>query len=123
LAQKLPLAIPQDLAYAVIQSSEFVNHGLPAEYKDVTLQIYVEAIQMIWYVLVPMSFLGLVASCFVKHYSVRKQKKMRGELPKTENQQPDEQAVVVNIPSKEEEAVEPDSHPNEEAAKMKSDIV
>lgn len=99
MTEKLPTVLPKELAYAVIQSSEFVNHGLPAEYLEVTLKVYVQALQLIWYVLIPMSGLGLVSSCFVKHYSVRKQKEMRGELPVKEEQVQDE-VVVVNIPPK-----------------------
>ena len=99
LTEKLPTVLPTELAFKVIQNSEFVNHGLPTEYLNVTLEIYVQALQLIWYVLIPMSSLGLIASFFVKHYSVRKQKEMRGELPK-------EESVTVDIPSKE---------PNEEA--------
>lgn len=101
LTEKLPTVLPQDLAYAVIQSSEFVNHGLPVEYKEATLRVYVQALQLIWYVLIPMSGLGLIASCFVKHYSIRKQKEMRGELPsKDEQSQVQDEVVVVNIPTK-----------------------
>lgn len=99
LTEKLPTVLPEDLAYAVIQSSEFVNHGLPVEYKEATLRVYVQALQLIWYVLIPMSGLGLIASCFVKHYSIRKQKEMRGELPsKDEQPQVQDEVVVVNIP-------------------------
>lgn len=101
LTEKLPTVLPQDLAYAVIQSSEFVNHGLPVEYKEATLRVYVQALQLIWYVLIPMSGLGLIASCFVKHYSIRKQKEMRGKLPsKDEQSQVQDEVVVVNIPTK-----------------------
>lgn len=74
LAQHLPTVLPAEIATAVIQSSEFVNHGLPEEYLAVTLRVYVEALQLIWYVFIPMAGLGTISSCFVKHHSVRKQK-------------------------------------------------
>jgi hypothetical protein len=120
LNEKLPLAIPKDLAISVIQSSEFVNHGLPAEYLPVTLRIYVEALQLIWYVLIPMSGLGLLSSCFVKHYSVRRQKEMRGELPKTEGQAGEHEAVVVNIPSKETDEIDSKNHNHQETIDIDS---
>ncbi|KAI8050030.1 major facilitator superfamily domain-containing protein [Thamnidium elegans] len=80
LAENLPKVLSPELAATVIQSSSFVNDGLPEEFKAVTIQVYVEAIRLIWFVFTPMSALGLLASCFVKHYSVRKQKQMKGEI-------------------------------------------
>lgn len=80
LAENLPKVLSPELAATIIQSSSFVNDGLPEEFKEVAIQVYVDAIQLIWFVFTPMSALGLLASCFVKHYSVRKQKQMKGEI-------------------------------------------
>ncbi|GAA5798020.1 hypothetical protein HPULCUR_003418 [Helicostylum pulchrum] len=80
LAENLPKVLSPELAATVIQSASFVNDGLPEEFKAVTIQVYVDAIQLIWFVFTPMSALGLLASCFVQHYSVRKQKQMKSEV-------------------------------------------
>lgn len=79
-----------ELTSKVIQAADFVNHGLPIEFKPATLKVYVEAIQFIWYVFASMSALGLFSSCFVQHYSVRQQKQMKNQ----------EDLVLVNVPSK-----------------------
>ncbi|KAI8378397.1 major facilitator superfamily domain-containing protein [Blakeslea trispora] len=71
LNQELYKYVPEEIALAIIQSSEFVNHGLPQEYKEVTLEVYVDALRLIWWVLIPMAGIGLIASLFVKHHSTR----------------------------------------------------
>lgn len=80
MAENLPKVLSPELAATIIQSSSFVNDGLPEEFKAAAIQVYVDAIQLIWFVFTPMSALGLLASCFVEHYSVRKQKQMKGEI-------------------------------------------
>lgn len=114
LTAKLPEVLPAEIAYAVIQSSEFVNHGLPEQYKETTLTIYVQALQLIWYVLIPMAGLGCISSLFVVHHSVRGHKKMREAVEaaaaakaaqQTAAEDSKAEAVVVEIPSKEEEAI------------------
>jgi hypothetical protein len=129
LTAKLPEVLPAEIAYAVIQSSEFVNHGLPEQYKAATLRVYVQALQLIWYVLIPMSGLGFIASLFVKHHSVRGHKKMReaaaaaaaAAAQKTEEDQKIEEIkdeiVVVDIPDKEEEEAKNESEPTENTSK------
>ncbi|KAI8367381.1 major facilitator superfamily domain-containing protein [Choanephora cucurbitarum] len=102
LNQELYKYIPQELALAVIQSSEFVNHGLPEEYKEATLEVYVHALRLIWWVLIPMAGIGLTASLFVKHHSTRSHQKHRdAEKAKEEvEKEPTnkEEVVTVNIP-------------------------
>lgn len=102
LNQELYKHIPEELALAVIQSSEFVNHGLPEEYKEATLEVYVHALRLIWWVLIPMAGIGLTASLFVKHHSTRSHQKHRdAEKVKEEaKKEPsnNEEVVTVNIP-------------------------
>lgn len=85
-----------ELATAVIQSSEFVNHGLPAEYLATTLRVYVEGLQLIWYVFIPMAGLGTISSCFVKHHSVRKPKQNKDEIADDATAE----VIVIDTPSK-----------------------
>lgn len=58
LTQDLPQVIPLEEAMKVIESSEYVNNGLPQEYVAATLEVYVDALRLLWYVLIPMSGLG-----------------------------------------------------------------
>lgn len=95
LTQELPKVLPLEQATMVIQSSEYVNHGLPVEYLTVTLRVYVESLQLIWYVLTPMSGLGFIASLFVKHHSIHSHRKA-AEKKEKEKQ---ENAVVVDMPA------------------------
>ncbi|KAI8992588.1 major facilitator superfamily domain-containing protein [Pilobolus umbonatus] len=92
LNEKLPLVLPPDLAAAVIQSSDFVNNGLPAEYLDVTLDIYTDALRMIWYVVIPMAGVGFISSLFVEHHSLAKQRQMN-----IEEEVPVEKEVVIDV--------------------------
>ncbi|KAI9255508.1 major facilitator superfamily domain-containing protein [Sporodiniella umbellata] len=87
LTQELFKVLPAEEAARILDSSEYVNHGLPEAYKAITLHIYVEGIRLIWYVLIAMAGLGLVASFFVKHHSVRK------HIKKDQSKDPKETAV------------------------------
>ena len=95
MSQELPKILPLEQATKVIQSSEYVNHGLPVEYLAVTIRVYVESLQLIWYVLIPMSGLGFIASLFVKHHSIRSHRKAAEKKEKEER----ENAVVVDMPT------------------------
>ncbi|KAK4516866.1 uncharacterized protein ATC70_000192 [Mucor velutinosus] len=97
LTQELPKYLPMEEASRVIQSSEYVNHGLPAEYLAITLQVYVESLRLIWYVLIPMAGLGFISSLFVKHHSIRSHKKAAEKKAKEEEETA--KAVVVDIPT------------------------
>ncbi|KAG2192966.1 hypothetical protein INT47_005692 [Mucor saturninus] len=97
LTENLPNVLPVELANAVIQSSEFVNHGLPAEYLASTLRVYVEGLQLIWYVFIPMAGLGTISSCFVKHHSVRKPKQNKDEIPEDDATA---EVIVIDTPMK-----------------------
>ncbi|CAO3636332.1 unnamed protein product [Mucor fragilis] len=100
LTQELPKYLPMEEAAKVIQSSEYVNHGLPAEYLETTLRVYVESLQLIWYVLIPMAGLGFISSLFVKHHSIRSHKRAAEKKAKEEEEAADAaKAVVVDMPT------------------------
>ncbi|KAI8391665.1 major facilitator superfamily domain-containing protein [Radiomyces spectabilis] len=64
--------IPEEYARKVISSSEYVRNGLPAEYLERTLQVYVDALQLIWHVMIPMAGVAFLCSLLVRHYSLRR---------------------------------------------------
>ncbi|KAI8875814.1 MFS general substrate transporter, partial [Backusella circina FSU 941] len=66
LSQDLPSIVPEDIATKIIDSSEYVRHGCPPEYVDAVLTIYLDAIRLIWYVMVGMSLVGFVFSLGLK---------------------------------------------------------
>ncbi|GAN05514.1 MFS general substrate transporter [Mucor ambiguus] len=101
LTQELPKYLPMEEAVKVIQSSEYVNHGLPTEYLATTLRVYVESLQLIWYVLIPMAGLGFISSLFVKHHSIRRHKKAAEKKAKEEEEEAADaaKAVVVDMPT------------------------
>ncbi|KAI8973361.1 major facilitator superfamily domain-containing protein [Mycotypha africana] len=111
LNQDLPSVIPRELALAVIQSSEFVNKGLPKEFLEPTLRVYVDALRLIWYVLTAMCGLGFIASFFVKHHSIRRHMKkeaqpeanqddgVKKELPVAAANEEIEGAITIKVPS------------------------
>lgn len=115
LTQNLPKVLPAVHVASVLQSSEFVNNGLPKEYLPVTLRVYVEGLQLIWYVFIPMAGLGTISSCFVKHHSVRKQKQMKGEILED-----DVTAEIIIIDTPLKETTEPKI---EDADSKKTEVV
>lgn len=114
LNQELPQLIPTDEAYRVIQSSEYVNHGLPEAYKDITIEVYVTGLQMIWYVLVAMAGLGFIASFFVKHHSVRRHVKAKAAADaaaaaateKEQQEKTEDESVKIDVPVEKEENID-----------------
>lgn len=117
LNQELPQLIPTDEAYRVIQSSEYVNHGLPEAYKDITIEVYVTGLQMIWYVLIAMAGLGFIASFFVKHHSVRRHVKAKAAADaaaaaaateKEQQEKTEDESVKIDVPVEKENIDEQD---------------
>ncbi|RCH90859.1 hypothetical protein CU097_011261 [Rhizopus azygosporus] len=114
LNQELPQLIPTDEAYRVIQSSEYVNHGLPEAYKDITIEVYVTGLQMIWYVLIAMAGLGFIASFFVKHHSVRRHVKAKAAADaaaaaateKEQQEKTEDESVKIDVPVEKEENID-----------------
>ncbi|KAI8884005.1 MFS general substrate transporter [Backusella circina FSU 941] len=110
LTQDLPNVIPYEEAMKVIESSEYVNHGLPQEYLAATLEVYVDALRLLWYVLIPMAGLAFICSLFIQHNPILRNKikeikaAKNAALAKEEKIEHDE--VVVDIPRTLEEEKE-----------------
>ncbi|KAG1384503.1 hypothetical protein G6F60_000658 [Rhizopus arrhizus] len=90
LNQELAHVIPAEEAAKVLASSEYVNRGLPEQYKEATLEVYVNGLRTVWYVLIAMSGLGFLASFFVKHHPIRRP-------PKQKPAEPESDDVVVEV--------------------------
>ncbi|KAG0746302.1 hypothetical protein G6F62_005201 [Rhizopus arrhizus] len=90
LNQELAHVIPAEEAVKVLASSEYVNRGLPEQYKEATLEVYVNGLRTVWYVLIAMSGLGFLASFFVKHHPIRRP-------PKQKPAEPESDDVVVEV--------------------------
>ncbi|KAG0187128.1 hypothetical protein DFQ28_006827 [Apophysomyces sp. BC1034] len=101
LQQQLPMVIPPELAALVISSSEYVRRGLPPQYLDATLRVYIDGLRLIWHVMIPMSGIGFICGFFMKHYEMRKPKAPSSPPPESEKQETDNETteVVVEIPN------------------------
>lgn len=73
LAKNLPGLVPDDILKKVLASSEFVRHGCPPEYFDIVLTGYLDALQMIWYVMAAMCGVGFFCSLLLKGANVSDQ--------------------------------------------------
>ncbi|KAG2214383.1 hypothetical protein INT47_000939 [Mucor saturninus] len=73
LAKDLPLHVPADIVQKVLASSEFVRHGCPPEYFEIVLTSYLDALQMIWYVMAAMCGVGFFCSLLLKGTNVSDQ--------------------------------------------------
>jgi hypothetical protein len=105
LKLELPKILPLNEATAVIQSSEYVNGNLPKEYLADTLKIYVDALQLIWYVLIPMSSLGFISSFFVVHHDTRKPGPVKKDAAVEDGEKAKEETIVLEIPASNDDAV------------------
>ena len=65
LQRDLPSAIPIQYAEMIFQSPEYIRHGLPQEYFDATINIYVESLRFVWHILIIMSGLGKFSFFFI----------------------------------------------------------
>lgn len=106
LQEELPKVLPAEEAAKVIASSVYVHVGLPAEYLETTLHVYVQSLQMIWYVLIPMSGLGFIASLFVKHHSIHSQRLALEKANTQQQAEEKEEVVAVNIPDENQKELE-----------------
>ncbi|KAI7870012.1 major facilitator superfamily domain-containing protein [Spinellus fusiger] len=70
LTSDLPLHLPPDQVYMVISSAEYIRHGLPAQYVDATIAVYVAAFRLVWYVAVPMCGIGFIATLFITPHRI-----------------------------------------------------
>lgn len=101
LAKDLPLVVPADIVQKVLASSEYVRHGCPPEYFEIILASYLEALQMIWYVMTAMCGVGFLCSLLVKPAGISDQPTNEGKLesPPTSDSEIDinEGIVTVNM--------------------------
>ncbi|KAI7858692.1 major facilitator superfamily domain-containing protein [Circinella umbellata] len=86
LQRDLPSAIPKEYAEMIFQSPEYIRHGLPQDYFDTTVRIYVESLRFVWHILVIMSGMGFLSSLLVKHHPLRR----GGPAPQKKEQNNDE---------------------------------
>ncbi|KAI8140962.1 major facilitator superfamily domain-containing protein [Fennellomyces sp. T-0311] len=70
LKKNLVAVIPMEYAERVLQSPEYIHHGLPAEYFDPTIVTYVHSVQLMWHIIVIMTALAFLNSLFVKKHSL-----------------------------------------------------
>lgn len=92
LTASLPQHMPVEYALQVIDSSLYVRNGLPSQYFEATIECYVAALKLLWQVMTAFAGVGFLASLFIKHSSLRKDK------PKA--------TTVVAEPKKEETTTE-----------------
>lgn len=93
LTEKLPLMLPPEEAEKVLASSVYIHEGLPPEYLDTVLSIYVESLRLCWYVFIPMAGLGFFATLMIKHHSIRKPEHNQHKLYSSTDK-----PVVVEVP-------------------------
>ncbi|KAI8575038.1 hypothetical protein K450DRAFT_263633 [Umbelopsis ramanniana AG] len=74
LKTSLPLHMPTEIANNVIDSSLYIRNGLPSEYFQVTIDCYVAALQLLWYVMAGLAGVGVISSLFIKHSTLRTDK-------------------------------------------------
>ncbi|KAI7857697.1 major facilitator superfamily domain-containing protein [Circinella umbellata] len=71
LKKDLPNLIPIEYAEIIFQSPEFIRHGLPQEYFDVTVRVYVDSLRFVWHILTIMAGLAFLSSVVIKHHSLK----------------------------------------------------
>ncbi|ORX55145.1 MFS general substrate transporter [Hesseltinella vesiculosa] len=100
LTKNLPNAVPLEFVEPILMSNLFVHNGLPPQYLESVLNVIVGALRLLWYIMTPLTFLGLVSSTFVRPYSLRqpgqrdKKKAAADEEQKPSSDGPEE--VVVD---------------------------
>lgn len=112
LTKDLPLIVPNDIALNIISSSEYVREGMPPQYLEAVISCYVDALRLIWYVMIAMCGVGFCFSLLVKSGTVFKHPKPTEQpdaLQKEPSHIPDdntphtdhvrEDTVAIDIPS------------------------
>lgn len=74
LTQDLPLVAPQDIVDNVLAASEYVRNGCPPEYVEPILTCYIDALRLIWHVMVAMAGCGFCLTLVVKSGTVFRHK-------------------------------------------------
>ena len=60
LQKNLSNAIPTEYASLVVQSKDYIRNGLPLEYMEPTIRVYMDSLKFMWCILIIMSGLGKV---------------------------------------------------------------
>lgn len=94
LAQDLALYVPADIVSKILDSSNYVRNGCPPVYLEIVLKCYVDAIRLIWHVMIGMSGFGFCLSCLIKAHPIRK--------PKEQTTSAAPESVVIDVESKTE---------------------
>ncbi|CEG62906.1 hypothetical protein RMATCC62417_00146 [Rhizopus microsporus] len=100
LAQDLALYVPADIVSKILDSSNYVRNGCPPEYLEIVLKCYVDAIRLIWHVMIGMSGFGFCLSCLIKAHPIRKPKEQKEQ--KEQNTSTAPESVMIDIESKTE---------------------
>ncbi|OZJ01503.1 hypothetical protein BZG36_05626, partial [Bifiguratus adelaidae] len=74
LQQTLQNFLPPDLMEATIRSTTFVRNGLLQQYLDQVIHAYMIALQDIYYMNLGCAGVAFIATCFLKHSSVKERK-------------------------------------------------
>ncbi|KAI9495948.1 major facilitator superfamily domain-containing protein [Zychaea mexicana] len=103
LKKDLPNAIPMQYVEMIFQSPEYIRDGLPQEYFQTTVEIYVESLRFVWHILTIMSGLGFLSSLLVKHYPLRRPGGR--PAPKKQDEQEKQQVEVGEVNGRGEKQV------------------
>ncbi|KAI9277507.1 major facilitator superfamily domain-containing protein [Umbelopsis sp. AD052] len=102
LTASLPQYMPSEYALHVIDSSLYVRDGLPSQYFEPTMICYVAALRLLWQVMTAFSGVGFLASLFIKHSSLRRDKKTtvvssEPEKVETTAEQPSTADAIIEV--------------------------
>ncbi|CDS03713.1 hypothetical protein LRAMOSA01114 [Lichtheimia ramosa] len=72
LKQNLPRVMPMEYAQRIFDSPQYVYNGLPEEYFDAAIDVYITSFQYLWYTVTACACGAFLCSLFVKQYSLRR---------------------------------------------------
>ncbi|ORY91384.1 major facilitator superfamily domain-containing protein [Syncephalastrum racemosum] len=72
LKSQVQLVVPEEYAEAISESPEYIRDGLPSQYLQPVLDIYLYSLRWVWYILIIMAGLGFIATLFIQHKSLKK---------------------------------------------------
>ncbi|KAI8330877.1 major facilitator superfamily domain-containing protein [Chlamydoabsidia padenii] len=94
LAERLPSILPPEYVQPTMKSSLFVRDGLPQQYQAATLQAYADSLRMIWYIMIPLTAMGVISSAFILHYNLRRPGQQKQPTSDQKEVAPVEEVVV-----------------------------
>ncbi|OZJ02170.1 hypothetical protein BZG36_04808 [Bifiguratus adelaidae] len=100
LQQTLQSFLPPDLVDATIRSTTFVHQGLPQQYFGQVINAYMIALRDIYYMNLGCAGVAFIASCCLKHSSVKKRKapkQTEREDPNQSAEQPADLEKATNV--------------------------